>query len=197
MREQCLDASADWHCINIDLLTFPGNESRGPQGPEGNQHEKNVDNDRSHLLEIRAPVLRKGAGVLAMMSDVFDQCAASWFQDARDLTNGLITIGSFVEVMNHGIRNDDVKQVVNERQVANISRLHRDAFRHSLSPRIFQYGFRAVSCQILGLPDVDTRCPASREPFCSTDHDQAPPATHIKYLFVAGPRDAIQEPFPA
>jgi hypothetical protein len=46
--------------------------------------------------------------------------------------------------MNHGIRNDNVKRAVNERQLANISRLHRDTFRHSLSPRIFQYGFRAV-----------------------------------------------------
>src|SRR4051794_10763005 len=114
------------------FAAFSGDECCWSQGAEGNQHEKYVDHDRSHFPYIRAPVLRKGAGVLSMMSDVCDYRPASWLQDPRDLTNGLITIGSFVEVVNHGVGNNDVKRAVTERQLANISRLHRNAFRNSL-----------------------------------------------------------------
>jgi len=142
-------------------------------------------------------VLGKGEDVLVMMPYIFDDRMRSGLHNPRDLTNGLGAILCFINIVDRRVRYYDVERIVSERQLPHVRRLHNNAFRYSLSPRIFQCGFRAVAREIRGLPDVYSRRPASIKPFCGSDEEQTATATDVEYLFVTRPGDSVQQPLPA
>lgn len=132
-----------------------------------------------------------------MMPYIFDERMGSGLHNARDLTNGLIAIFYSVQIVDCRFGYDDIERIVNERQLPHVRRLHNNAFCYSLSPRIFQCGFRTVARKIFGLPNIYPRRLSRIEPFCGSIEEQTAPATDVEDLFVTRPSDEVQQPLPA
>jgi len=60
-----------------------------------------------------------------------------------------------------------------------------DAFRYSLSPRIFQRSVRTIARKIFGLPDIYPGHAAGIQPLCGSVQEQTASATNVEDLFVA------------